>query len=68
LELSKSPDIYEKLTKALAPSIWELDDVKKGILCQLFGGTKKNLSASGNVVGPRCRGEINVLLVGDPGN
>jgi DNA replication licensing factor MCM4 len=24
-----------------APSIWELDDVKKGVLCQLFGGTQK---------------------------
>lgn len=26
---------------AIAPSIWELDDVKKGILCQLFGGNSK---------------------------
>lgn len=72
-QLSKLPDIYEQLTRSLAPSIWELDDVKKGVLCQLFGGTHK--------VGPdashcqefketgigRFRGEINVLLCGDPG-
>lgn len=34
-ELSKQPDIYERLTKSLAPNIWELDDVKKGLLCQV---------------------------------
>ena len=39
--LGADPDIYEKLTASLAPSIWQLDDVKKGILCQLFGGTTK---------------------------
>nr|GMC63191.1 DNA replication licensing factor MCM4 [Ipomoea batatas] len=35
-ELSKQPDIYERLTRSLAPNIWELDDVKKGLLCQVF--------------------------------
>lgn len=35
-ELSKHPDIYEKLTRSLAPNIWELEDVKKGLLCQVF--------------------------------
>ena len=34
-EISKRPDIYEILTKSLAPNIWELDDVKKGLLCQV---------------------------------
>lgn len=34
-ELSKQPDIYETLTRSLAPNIWELDDVKKGLLCQV---------------------------------
>jgi DNA replication licensing factor MCM4 len=36
--LAQQPDIYDKLTMSLAPSIWELDDVKKGILAMLFGG------------------------------
>eukprot|EP00884_Botryococcus_braunii_P014652 jgi/Botrbrau1/23188/Bobra.0041s0036.1 len=59
--LAQDPEIYEKLASSIAPSIWQLDDVKKGILCQLFGGTCKEFS------GGRVRGEINVLLVGDPG-
>src|SRR5690348_3550181 len=42
--LAQSPDIYEKLTRSLAPSIWQLDDIKKGILCQLFGGTNKSFT------------------------
>lgn len=60
-ELAESPDVYERLASSLAPSIWQLDDVKKGLLCQLFGGVSKQLP------GGKTRGEINVLLVGDPG-
>lgn len=41
--LSKDRNIYEKLTQSLAPSIWELDDVKKGVLCMLFGGNSKRI-------------------------
>lgn len=59
--LGAEPDIYEKLTASLAPSIWQMEDVKKGVLCQLFGGTTKEFE------GGRVRGELNVLLVGDPG-
>lgn len=39
--LSQVPDLYEKLTASIAPSIWQMDDVKKGILCQLFGAPGK---------------------------
>ncbi|KAG6873037.1 hypothetical protein C0995_003793 [Termitomyces sp. Mi166 len=67
LELSRQPDIYELLAQSLAPSIWEMDDVKKGILLQLFGGTNKSIARGGGGGGPRYRGDINVLLVGDPG-
>jgi DNA replication licensing factor MCM4 len=66
-ELSRRPDIYELLATSLAPSIWEMDDVKKGILLQLFGGTNKSIAKGGGGGGPRYRGDINVLLVGDPG-
>jgi len=66
-ELSQRPDIYELLARSLAPSIWEMDDVKKGILLQLFGGTNKSVARGGGGGGPRYRGDINVLLVGDPG-
>ncbi|EKM56691.1 uncharacterized protein PHACADRAFT_118591 [Phanerochaete carnosa HHB-10118-sp] len=66
-ELSQRPDIYELLARSLAPSIWSLEDVKKGILLQLFGGTNKSIARGGGAGGPRYRGDINVLLVGDPG-
>ena len=37
-ELSKMSDIYERLSKAIAPSIYENADIKKGLLLQVFGG------------------------------
>ncbi|XP_017777636.1 PREDICTED: DNA replication licensing factor MCM4 [Nicrophorus vespilloides] len=62
--LSQKPDVYDRLARALAPSIYENDDVKKGILLQLFGGTKKTFVTSGRT---NFRAEINILLCGDPG-
>ena len=44
--LARGPDIYGRLVRSLAPSVWELDDVKRGILCQLFSGTCKVLQVS----------------------
>lgn len=46
-KLSEKDDLYDRLSRAIAPSIYENDDIKKGILLQLFGGTKKNFDASG---------------------
>ncbi|XP_041045117.1 DNA replication licensing factor MCM4 [Carcharodon carcharias] len=63
-ELSKKPDIYERLSAALAPSIYEHEDIKKGILLQLFGGTRKDFSHTGR---GNFRAEVNILLCGDPG-
>lgn len=65
--LSQRPDVYDLLARSLAPSIWAMEDVKKGILLQLFGGTNKSVARGGGAGGPRYRGDINVLLVGDPG-
>ncbi|SCU83420.1 LAME_0C05116g1_1 [Lachancea meyersii CBS 8951] len=59
--VAERDDVYEVLARSLAPSIYELDDVKKGILLQLFGGTNKTFTKGG-----RYRGDINVLLCGDP--
>ena len=67
VELSRREDIYDLLSRSLAPSIWEMEDVKKGILLQMFGGTNKTIGTGGGGGGPRYRGDINVLLVGDPG-
>lgn len=63
-ELSKKPDIYERLARAIAPSIYENEDIKKGILLQLFGGTRKDFTEVGR---GSFRSEINILLCGDPG-
>ncbi|CEH18463.1 mcm-domain-containing protein [Ceraceosorus bombacis] len=65
--IANRPDCYELLARSLAPSIYEMEDVKKGILLQLFGGTNKTISSGGGGGGPRYRGDINVLMVGDPG-
>eukprot|EP00756_Hemistasia_phaeocysticola_P022148 Hpha_TRINITY_DN15816_c4_g2::TRINITY_DN15816_c4_g2_i1::g.187690::m.187690/K02212/MCM4, CDC54; DNA replication licensing factor MCM4 len=54
-------DIYDVLRNSLAPDIWGHDDVKMGLLCQLFGGTSKGLTFCS------ARAEINILLCGDPG-
>ncbi|KAK8236867.1 MCM2/3/5 family-domain-containing protein [Phyllosticta capitalensis] len=62
-EVAARPDVYDLLSRSLAPSIYELDDVKKGILLQLFGGTNKSFEKGGS---PKYRGDINVLLCGDP--
>ena len=56
-------DVYDLLSRSLAPSIYEMDDVKKGILLQLFGGTNKSFEKGGS---PKYRGDINILLCGDP--
>ncbi|XP_012232001.1 DNA replication licensing factor MCM4 [Linepithema humile] len=62
--LSQKEDVYERLARHIAPSIYENEDVKKGILLQLLGGTKKEQSKSSK---KHFRSEINILLCGDPG-
>jgi len=61
-ELSKDPFIHRKLIASLAPSIYGYGDIKEAVLYLLFGGVPKHLPD-----GITIRGEINVMLVGDPG-
>lgn len=61
-ELSKSGNVLEKITTSMAPSIKGHEDVKKTLALQLFGGVK-NMKQDGTT----RRGDIHVLLVGDPG-
>ncbi|CAG5130699.1 unnamed protein product [Candidula unifasciata] len=60
--LAASPNIYETLAKSIAPSIYGSVDMKKAIACLLFGGSRKRLPD-----GLTRRGDINLLLLGDPG-
>lgn len=62
LELSKDPDIFEKLAKSISPSVWGYEEIKKSLVLQLFGGVQKNRPN-----GAKNRGDIHILLIGDPG-
>ena len=62
IELSTDPDIYEKIIKSTAPSIRGYRDVKEAIALQLLGGAAKELEDE-----TRLRGDIHILIVGDPG-
>lgn len=62
LKLARSSDVYEKISKNIAPSIFGSQDIKKSVACLLFGGSRKRLPD-----GLTRRGDINVLLLGDPG-
>merc|ERR1719211_137492 len=60
--LAAKPGVADIVTKSIAPSIFGSEDIKKAIGCLLFGGSRKILPD-----GLTRRGDINVLLLGDPG-
>nr|QIC49965.1 DNA replication licensing factor MCM5 [Actinia equina] len=60
--LAKRLDVFDVIAKSIAPSIYGSEDIKKCIACLLFGGSRKRLPD-----GLTRRGDINVLLLGDPG-
>ena len=62
LELSKDPEIFEKLARSIVPSTYGYEKIKEAILLQMFGGVHKKRKD-----GTASRGDCHVLLVGDPG-
>src|SRR6266699_1228619 len=62
IEASKHPFVHRNLIMSLAPSIYGYDEIKEGILYLLFAGVAKRLPDGVNI-----RGDLNCLIVGDPG-
>ncbi|CAF4299960.1 unnamed protein product, partial [Rotaria sp. Silwood2] len=62
IRFSHTSNIYDIISNSIAPSIYGVHDIKKAIACLLFGGSRKRLPD-----GLFRRGDVNVLLVGDPG-
>jgi replicative DNA helicase Mcm len=60
--LSEDKRIYEKITHSIAPTIYGSEEVKEAIALQIFGGIAKEMPD-----GSHLRGDIHVLLIGDPG-
>lgn len=61
LELTRDPWIHRKVIHSIAPSIYGYEHVKEAIMYLLFGGVPKQLPDIS------IRGEMNALLIGDPG-
>ncbi len=60
-ELAHDPEVYNKIVASIAPSIYGMDKIKEAIMLQLFGGVAHNLPDK-----TRIRGDIHILLIGDP--
>eukprot|EP00899_Mesostigma_viride_P005892 jgi/Mesvir1/15303/Mv06512-RA.1 len=61
-ELAKDPRIGHRIVKSIAPSIYGHENIKAALALSMFGGQEKNVHGK-----HRLRGDINVLLMGDPG-
>ncbi|PAA55316.1 hypothetical protein BOX15_Mlig023136g1 [Macrostomum lignano] len=60
-DFSRQADPFQQLAKSIAPSIHGHEWVKRAILCLLLGGVERHLEN-----GSRIRGDVNVMLIGDP--
>jgi replicative DNA helicase Mcm len=61
LKMAKDPSIHRRIIQSIAPSIYGYEHIKEAIMYLLFGGVPKYLPDI------NIRGEINILLIGDPG-
>eukprot|EP01017_Pseudomicrothorax_dubius_P024576 TRINITY_DN2610_c0_g2_i2.p1 TRINITY_DN2610_c0_g2~~TRINITY_DN2610_c0_g2_i2.p1 ORF type:complete len:504 (+),score=160.75 TRINITY_DN2610_c0_g2_i2:332-1843(+) len=59
--MGRDPGIYDKVSRSIASAIYGHDDIKRAVCCLLFGGSRKVLPDR-----MKLRGDINILLIGDP--
>ncbi|MGI6471837.1 MAG: minichromosome maintenance protein MCM [Candidatus Methanomethylophilaceae archaeon] len=62
LEMSRDPELYQKITASISPTIYGMEEVKQALALQLFGGSHKEMDD-----GTSIRGDMHILLIGDPG-
>ncbi len=62
VSLSKEPKIIDRLATSIAPTIYGMEMVKTTLVLQMFGGVRKFMKD-----GTSMRGDIHILMVGDPG-
>ncbi len=62
MKIARTPKLYDVISRSIAPEIFGHADIKKAIAAQLFGGAMDKALPDGM----RLRGDINVLLLGDP--
>ncbi|HIH49243.1 TPA: minichromosome maintenance protein MCM [Candidatus Woesearchaeota archaeon] len=61
-EIAQDKGVFERLVKSIAPLVWGHEDIKEALVLQLMGGVRKERRD-----GTITRGDIHILLVGDPG-
>lgn len=62
IEMSEDPELFHKIVASISPTIYGLDEIKEALALQLFGGCHKDMDD-----GTSIRGDMHVLLIGDPG-
>ena len=61
-EIAGAPDVFEKIIMSISPTIYGYQQEKEALALQLFGGVSKVLDD-----GTRIRGDIHIVMIGDPG-
>ncbi|MEK6916307.1 MAG: AAA family ATPase, partial [Nanoarchaeota archaeon] len=61
-KLGADPDIFDKIVSSVAPTIYGHTKIKEALVLQALGGVKKSRQK-----GSKTRGDMHILLIGDPG-
>lgn len=62
-QFARQPDVVRRVLEAIAPNIYGHENIKMGLALAMFGGEERRKAEDTHKV----RGDINVLIMGDPG-